>query len=477
MKLRALFCVIVAATVSAVHGATASWPGFRGPNSSGVSAEAKPPVKISPTNSVIWKIQVPWSPSSPCIWGDQIFLTTFNVNKLQTRCYQRADGKLAWSREVKAEKLEMYHSTESSPATSTPATDGERVVSYFGSFGLVCYDRKGNELWRHELPVALSLGGYGTATSPLIAGNLVVVSRDRDEGSSVLALDLRTGKKVWETARPDSYGSFGTPIVWMNDGVKEVVVPGPLRLKGYALKTGTEDWMVEGVSGFACTTPVAGDGLVYFAAWSDGKADDPWPTWEQFLEKHDKNKDGVVTLDEFDDASRDYYRGLDLNRDGKIDKNDYDQLLASLAKGENLLVAVKSGGRGNISTTHVAWKATRGLPYIASPLLYDGRVYCIKNGGMLSSFDAQTGKAWYLQERLDAEGYYYSSPVAADGRLYFISLPGKLTVVKAGGEKPEILHQASFGERIYASPALAGDKLYVRTHSTLYAFGDPSNSK
>src|SRR5713101_4283497 len=129
MKLRALLFVIVAATVSAAHGATLSWPGFRGPNSSGVSAEAKPPVKISPTNSVLWKIQVPWSPSSPCIWGDQIFLTTFNENKLQTRCYQRADGKLAWLREVKADKLEMYHSTESSPATSTPATDGERVVS------------------------------------------------------------------------------------------------------------------------------------------------------------------------------------------------------------------------------------------------------------------------------------------------------------------------------------------------------------
>src|SRR5260370_6645993 len=135
MKLRALFCAIVAAAVSAVHGATLSWPGFRGPNSSGVSTEAKPPVKMSPTNSVLWKIQVPWSPSSPCIWGDQIFLTTFNENELQTRCYQRADGKQAWSRGLKPHKGEMYHSTEISPAASTPPTDVERVVSYCGSFG------------------------------------------------------------------------------------------------------------------------------------------------------------------------------------------------------------------------------------------------------------------------------------------------------------------------------------------------------
>ncbi len=460
------------AAVSGAHGSTPAWPAFRGPNSSGVSTEGKPPVRIGPTNSVLWKIQVPWSPSSPCIWDDQIFLTTFADGELQTRCYRRTDGQLAWSQGIKPDKLEMYHRTESGPATSSPATDGERVVSYFGSFGLICYDRKGKELWRHALPLALSLGGYGTATSPLIAGGLVVVSRDRDEGSSLLAVDLRTGKKVWETARPDSYGSFGTPIAWKNDDVEEVVVPGSLRLKGYALKTGKEDWVVEGLTVFACTTPVAGDGQVFFAAWSDGKADDPWPTWEKFLEEHDKNKDGVITLDEFSDASRDFYRGFDINRDGKIDKADWDQLAASLAKGENLLVAVKPGGRGNITRTHVAWKATRGLPYVASPLLYDGRIYCFKNGGMISSFDAKSGKAYYLQERLGAEGNYYSSPVAADGRIYVASLPGKLTVIKAGGEKPEILHQAEFGERVLASPALAGDNLYLRTQTSLYAFGN-----
>jgi outer membrane protein assembly factor BamB len=455
-----------------VNAAPPNWPGFRGMNCSGVSADAKPPIKISPTNSVLWKVLLPFTPSSPCIWDDQIFVTAFENGELQTRCYQRADGKLAWSQGIKPDKLEMFHSMESSPVSSTPTTDGERVVSYYGSFGLVCYDRKGKEIWRHPLPVALSLGGYGTSTSPLIAGGLVVVSRDMDDKSSLLAVDLETGKKVWETPRPDSYGSFGTPVLWKNEGVDQVVVPGSIRLKAYALKTGTEDWVVDGLTAFACTTPVAGDGMLFFAAWSDGKADDPWPTWEQFLQKYDKNKDGVVSLDEFDEPSRDYYRGLDVNRDGKIDKSDYDFLLASLAKGENLMVAVKPGGHGSISKTHVAWKATKGLPYVASPLLYDGRIYCLKNGGMISSFDAKTGKAYYLQERLDAEGYYYSSPVAADGRIYMASAPGKLTVVKAGGDKPEILHQVVFGERILASPALVEDKLYLRTQTALYAFGE-----
>ena len=212
--------------------------------------------------------------------------------------------------------------------------------------------------------------------------------------------------------------------------------------------------------------------MLFFAAWSEGKADDPLPSWEKFLDSYDKNKDGVVSLDELA-ASRDYWRGLDLNRDGKIDKSEWDQYQATCAKGENLLVAVNPGGQGDITQSHVAWKFTRGLPYTASPLYYDGRIYLIKKGGLLSSLEAKTGKPYYTQERLEAPGHYYSSPVAASGRIYLASVSGKLTVVKAGGEKPEILHQAEFGERIFASPALVGDNLYLRTHSTLYAFGPP----
>src|SRR5580658_6658009 len=151
MKLDALLSVMVAAAAFVADGATQTWPAFRGPNSSGVAAGATPPIDISPTNSVLWKIQVPWSPSSPCIWDEQIFLTTFTDNELQTRCYHRQDGTLAWSRGLKPDKLESFHSTESSPAVPTPATDGQRLVSYFGSLGLICYDLKGTELRRHQM--------------------------------------------------------------------------------------------------------------------------------------------------------------------------------------------------------------------------------------------------------------------------------------------------------------------------------------
>lgn len=167
-------------------------------------------------------------------------------------------------------------------------------------------------------------------------------------------------------------------------------------------------------------------------------------------------------LTEFDDGSRDYYRGFDANLNGRIDEEDlFASLQASLRKGENLMVAVKPGGRGDITRSHVLWQATKGVPYIASPVVSEGRIYTVRSGGMVSSFDARTGSPAYVQERLGVPGYYYASLVAAQGRLYVASQSGKVMVVKAGGERPEILHQADFQEPIYATPALSGDRLYL----------------
>ena len=443
------------------RAASRDWPQFRGPNCSGVAANARPPLQISPTNNVLWTVKVPWSPSSPCVCGNRIFLTTYADGEFQTCCYAADTGRLLWSHNVRPEKLELFHNSEGSPAAATPATDGRHLVSYFGSFGLIGYDLKGKELWRHPLPVAVSGGSFGSGTSPIIVRGHVILNRDQDQNSSLLALEVATGKTVWETPRSEAHGSFGTPIVWRNNGVDEVVAPGSVRLNAYDLKNGREQWVMDGVPGLACTTPVVGDGLLFFAGWAPGKSDSPRPSWQSFLNQHDKNGDGEVTLDEADAPSRDFLRGLDVNHDGKITKADYDLVLANDAKAENVLLAIRPDGRGNISQTHVAWKVTHGLPYVPSPLFYDGRVYLLRDGGMMSSFDAKTGKVFYQQERLEATDKYYASPVAADGRIYVVSVPGRLTVVKAGGDKPEILYQADFGERIFATPALSGPRLYL----------------
>jgi outer membrane protein assembly factor BamB len=457
--------------VSAAEDSIPNWPQFRGPNCSGVALQARPPVHISPTNSVLWCIEAPWSPSSPCVWGDRIFLTAFVGDQLQTLGYDRRNGQLLWSAGVKPTRLEAFNKTDNSPASGTPATDGRHVVSYFASFGLICHNSEGKELWRHPLPVPESGSGFGSGTSPIIVGGLVVLNRDQEEHSSLLALDVETGKSVWQSPRPDAKGSWGTPVLWRNDGRNQIVVPGSIRLKGYDLKTGQEQWMVQGVTFNAVTTPVVGDGLLFFAGWGPGKADAPWPSWESFLESHGKNKDGEIAINEFPEAERDLMRRLDTDHDGKITKSDWGAMLTYTAKGENVMVAVKPGGHGDISKTHLAWQFSRGLPYVASPLFYEGRIYLIKDGGLLSSFDAKTGYPYYLQERLAAGGNYYSSPVAAGGCIYLASLAGKLTVVKAGGDKPEILHRSDFGDRILATPAIMGDRLYLRTKTKLYAFG------
>ncbi len=466
-----LWGILVLSAVAA-PAAVDSWPAFRGANSSGVSDTAKPPVKFGPAENVLWSRDVPGAPSSPCVWSDRIFLTAFEGGKLQTRCHDRRDGKLLWSRVVPVEKLEEFQATEGSPASATPVTDGQRVVSYFGSCGLVAYDFAGQELWRHPLRTAVTAGGFGSGVSPLIVGDVVVVNRDQMRESSVLAVDLKTGKKVWETPRPDAPTSYGSMVVWQNGGATEVVVSGSLALKAYDVKSGAERWRVRGLPSYTCTTAVVGDGMLFFAGWSPGKADSPWPSWESVLEKQDKNGDGVISLEEFTDKSdAAWFKAQDIDGDGKLTRQDWDAIGNQMKKGENVMLAIKPGGSGDITDTHVAWKFTRGLPYVPSPLFYQGRVYVVKDGGMASCVDAKTGQPFYTQERLNAAGSYYSSPVAADGRIYVASIDGKVTVFKAGGDAPEILHQVDFKERIAATPALVGNHLYLRTATKLYAFG------
>ena len=472
MPKRIALCLLTLAVMASTGSSAPKWPQFRGVNASGVNASAKPPVEIGPAEPVIWKVPVPWSPSSPIIWDDRIFLTTFNEGELETRCHDRADGRLLWRRGFKPEGIEEFHRSDGSPAASTPATDGERVVSYFGSFGVICYDFAGKELWRYPLSVAQSGGRYGTGTSPIIVGNQVVLNRDQHRFSSLLALDLNTGKRLWETPRPESSGSFGTPVHWANNGTDEIVVAAYGLLKGYSLKTGEERWRVTGVTGFVCTTPVLGNGLLYFAAFSNAQPDAPLPSWDEFLKNMDKNGDDIVAFEEVDLAQRDYYRGLDTDRDGKFTKNDWDEREKKVADLENLMVAVRPGGTGDITDTHVEWEYRKGLPYVPSPLFYDGIIYMVKDGGVITSIDAESGSTEYDRERIRrAPGAYYASPIAADGRIYVASVSGILTVLEAGGSKPKILHQADFGARILASPAIVGEALYLRTEKHLFAFG------
>lgn len=467
MKILFALAFTAAATL---HAATPSWPQFRGPGGSGVADAEKPPVEFAPGKNEAWSVSVPSGASSPCISGAKIFLTAFDDGKLWTLCLDRATGRELWRRDAGAEKIEDFLAKEGSPAASTPATDGQRVVVYFGSVGLIAYDFAGTELWRHPLPVAETNNRFGSGTSPILAGGLAVLVRDLAKDSAILALDAATGAEKWRTARPGMMTGYSTPALWEHDGLAEIVAPGGLQMKAYDLRTGAERWLVRELPAVNCASPIAGGGLLYFAGWSPAGEDAPMPTFAQLLDGHDTDGDGALSKAEAQTTMlKDFFDANDTNKDGKITQEEWDGMVGYLKRGKNRFVAVKPGGSGDITDTHIAWQKTKGLPYVPSPLFYRGSIYLVKDGGLLSCFDAQTGDPRYEQQRIGLEGSMYASPVAADGRIYLVTLTGKAATI-AAGEKPEVLWRGDFAERIAASPAIADDTLYVRTATRLFAF-------
>jgi outer membrane protein assembly factor BamB len=462
-----LAAAILSATI--IDAPADHWPRFRGPNGSGVAEQAKPPVEFGPDKNVQWKVATPSGPSSPCVWGARIFLTAFDDGKLWTLCLDRATGKELWRRDSRTEKIEPFLAGQGSPAASTPATDGERVVVYFGSCGLIAYDFEGNELWRHPLPVAQTNNDFGSGTSPIIENGRVILVRDLKTGSAVIALDAAKGKLLWKSDRPEMATGYSTPVVWAHDGVKDLVAPGGLAMKAYDLQNGSERWVVRELAVVNCSSPVAGSGLLYFAGWSPAGEDAPMPGFDDLL-KADANHDGKLSKAESENTMmKGFFTPNDTDADGHITRSEWDAIVAYLKRGNNRLVAVKPGGSGEITDSHVAWEKKKGLPYVPSPLLYRSRLFLIKDGGLASCFDAATGEPKYQQARIGIPGSFYASPVAANDHIYLVNLNGSAATLKAG-DTPEVVWRADFGERIAATPAIADDTLFVRTETKLFAF-------
>jgi outer membrane protein assembly factor BamB len=475
--MRNLFAILLSAflAVSALaEDKPLAWPQFRGPSGTGIAEEQKPPVELGPEKNVKWKVAIPSGMSSPVVVGDKVVLTSFDDSKLYTVAFNRADGSEAWDVNAPAEKIESYNKAYGSPAASTCATDGKHIVSYFGSCGLFCYDTNGEELWRHELPVAETLAGFGTGTSPLIVDGAVILQRDVSNNPKIIALDVNTGLALWEKSR-ESKSSFCTPAVWKNASGTQIVAPGYGKMIGYNLKNGDEAWFVDGMPASCCASPVAADGNLYFAAWSPGDPDDKdfkMPTFEGILKQADINQDGVLSKEEsLKTPFKDLFDNYDTNKDGKVTRDEWDTLLKYTSASKNSAFALKPGGTGDITKTSVLWKQTKGLPYVSSAILYRGQYLMIKDGGLITAYDAKTGEQLY-QKRLDATGGYYASPVAANGNVYFTSLDdGTITVLAGGASKPKVVSKnPPLGERTSATPAIANNTLYVRTAEHLYAF-------
>jgi outer membrane protein assembly factor BamB len=463
---------VAAAGLGAEH--PLAWPQFRGPGGSGVAEGQQPPVEIGQDKNVKWKVPAPSGLSSPVVAGDSLVITAFDGGKLYTIAYTRASGKEAWRAEAPAKELEAYHKTEGSPATATPATDGERIVSYFGSCGLFCYELSGKELWKFEMPAAVTAMDFGSGVSPILADGIVVLVRDQMKDSRIFALDAATGSLKWEKRR-QSPASYSTPVVWDTPAGKQVVVAGHARMIGYDLTSGAEKWSLTGMPSGCCSSPVTADGILFFAGWSPGGADDTefqMPSFDDLLKDLDTNKDGALSREEAKKNFEGFFDNQDTNKDGKITRDEIDIIVKFMSEGQNSAFALKAGGTGDVTLSHVLWKQTRGLPYIPSAIAYRGQYVMVKDGGIVTAYDAKTGAEVY-QGRAAASGTYYASPVAANGHIYFTSLEGAVTVLKAGSQQPVVVAKnPKLDERTAATPAIADDTLYIRTEKHLYAFAE-----
>jgi outer membrane protein assembly factor BamB len=476
--------------ISAAFAAALSsqWPQFRGPNGSGVSDSAKLPVEFGPNKNVTWRTELPPGHSSPVIFGDRIFITAADLSNrapaasqgkvvdvggsLYTICLDRKTGKVLWKREAPRPRSERYQPTNS-PASPSPVTDGKMVYAFFGDFGIIAHGIDGQEKWKLPLGPFNNTNGHGS--SPVLVDNLLVLLCDQDSNSYLLAVDKATGRVKWKADRPEVTRSYSTPSVLRPArGPAELIVPGAYQLTSYNAQTGEKLWWITGMSWQPKSTPLVDGDMIYAHWWENGgEAEQPseTPAFEVILAKFDSDKDGKITKEEFASDPR-MQRGFgdnDLAGDGFVDERDWFYYRARRSS-RNALLALKHGGRGDLTDSpNVVWRMQKYLPNVPSPLLYQGALYLIKDGGILTSVDPKTGKILKQGRLTGALDTYYASPVGGGGHVYLMSQTGKMSVLKAGPEW-EIVALNDFEEECFATPAIVGDAMYVRTKTALYCF-------
>jgi len=447
--------------------ADAQWARFRGPNGSGVDLSAGYPVEFSPARNMAWKASIPYGQSSPVVVGTRLYVTASEGDRLITFCVDTRTGREIWRRDVRRERVQGAYKAND-PASPTPAADETGVVAFFPEFGLLSYNNDGQVRWTSRLGPFKNF--YGMAGSPIIEGNTVVLVCDQQAGSYVIALDRSTGRQLWKTNRQGMTIGWSTPMVFRPDATRtDLIVLGTTRLDGYDLASGAQRWWLPLASEGALGTPLAhGDTLMISTR---GSNEPQLPTFAAALSQYDKDKDGRLSLQEFrgDADFGEHFGWIDENDDKLIVAREWDTARA-LGLGEWGAIAVRPGNaRGQLEAAAIRWRLQRNIPYIPTPLLYQGVYYMVKTGGIITSLDPATGRILKEGRSPAALGEYYASPVAADGKVFLANTEGKITVLKAGAEW-EVLAVNEIGDEVSATPALSEGRVYVRTRSALYCF-------
>jgi len=460
----------------AVHAqqksSTHEWPQFRGPNGSGVGQTTGLPSEFGPDKNVIWKKTVPTGHSSPVLIQDRIFLTACENEKLLTLCLARKSGDMIWKKEAprpRKEKLDFRNN----PASPTPATDGENVYVFFPDFGMLGYDFGGKELW--QLPLGPFDNEYGMGASPIIADNKVILVCDQNTDSFIVAVDKLTGKIIWKKDRPEATSGHCTPAVYSPDeGETQILVPGSFLLISYSAKTGERLWWTGGLAFEMKSTPVIRDGVLFINGFAS-PLNQPEnqvniPSFEQALAKFDADKNGQFSKEELPNESPyDFFDFVDLLKDGRLDKKDWNYFEAALASLNGML-AIRLGGQGDMTEKNTLWAYRRYVPQLPSPLVYKDVLYMINDVGFVTSFKPGNGDVINQGRLRGAGSKFFASPVAADNKVFMISLRGKISVLKPDGSN-EIIAINDLKEECYATPAFGKGRIYIRTVKALYCFG------
>jgi outer membrane protein assembly factor BamB len=489
MKIHSRLCVLPAiAVLLALHfgyaaAAAQEWTRFRGPNGTGVSGAAGLPIEFGPEKGAIWKTPLPPGHSSPVLTATRIFLTAHTREKETYKLYvlglDRKSGKLLWQREVpRVQKGRLQN--VNGPSSPSPVTDGTNVYVFLQEFGMMAFDADGRELWR--LPLGPFNIFYGFGASPILVDGSLILSVDQDLNAYLIAIDKNTGKVRWKVDRPGVISGYSTPTVYEpKNGPKQILIPESFQLSAYSAADGKRLWWVRGLPCEMKSVASYDSEYLYINGWGfsqnqPGKQVATVP-FEEGLKRYDKNGDGFIAKEEISGtdpmdrmlAPSFGFDAFDLNRDGKLTAQDWEVFRMMMAS-ENGLLAIKLGGQGDMTGTAVRWRYQKPVPQVPSTLLYRGVLFMVNDSGILTSFDPATG-AVLKQERLKgAIDKYFASPVGADGRVWLISQDGTVSVVSAESDW-KILAVNALGDEVFATPAIAEGRLYIRTQSTLYCFG------
>jgi outer membrane protein assembly factor BamB len=425
----AALAALLLVTTLPLLAAEPDWPRFRGPNGSGIATGAQPPTTWSDTQNVKWKTELPGpGTSSPIVVGERVFVTCWsgpgvaNGKSALSRelvCVDRASGKVKWAKSVAGESpVDQYEGylPEHGYASHTPASDGKAVFVYFGRGGAAAFDLDGNQLWHVKLGNSANQKNWGSAASPVLYKDTVIITAS-EEAHAVVALDKKTGKEVWRAPGSVLEYVFGTPVLAGSAAQPELVFSLPEELWALNPDTGKLRWFaMSNLPGNIAPSVVAGDGVVFAFG-------------------------------------------------------GFPQLGA---------VAVKTGGKGDVSGSHRLWQ-TRDSTYVPTPVLHEGRLYVVTDQGFALCLDAKTGEQVF-KERLpgaSATGRggkpFYASAVLANGNIYAVSRRNGTFVIEAKPQFKLVVHNslASDTTQFNATPALSGKDLFLRSDKFLYCIATP----